>query len=70
MLLINLNLVDNLAGKGEIFSKGFFFRVLNPLPDMPILSSSNSAASKDIMSKKWTKLKLSDWVENIVAMSL
>ena len=25
--------------------------VLNPLPDMPILSSSNSAANKDMMSK-------------------
>ena len=29
----------------------FFF---NALPDMPILSSSNSAANKDMMSKIWT----------------
>ena len=27
---------------------------LNPLPDMPILSSSNSAAIKDMASKIWT----------------
>ena len=27
---------------------------LNPLPDMPILDSSNSAVNKDIMSKIWT----------------
>ena len=26
----------------------------NPLPHMPILNSSNSAANKDIMSKIWT----------------
>ena len=26
---------------------------LNPLPDMPILGSSNSAANKDMMSKLW-----------------
>ena len=26
----------------------------NPLPDMPILGSSNSAANKDMMSKIWT----------------
>ena len=26
----------------------------NPLPDMPISDSSNSAAKKDIMSKIWT----------------
>ena len=28
---------------------------INPLPDMPILGSSNSAANKNIMSKIWTK---------------
>ena len=28
--------------------------LLNPLPDMPILGSSNSAANKDMMSKIWT----------------
>ena len=27
---------------------------LNPLPDMPNLGSSNSAADKDMMSKMWT----------------
>ena len=27
---------------------------INPLPHMPILGSSNSAASKDMMSKIWT----------------
>ena len=27
---------------------------LIPLPDMPILGSSNSAANKDMMSKIWT----------------
>ena len=30
------------------------FRLFNPLPDMPILGSSNSAANKDMMSKIWT----------------
>ena len=27
---------------------------LNPLPDLPILGFSNSAANKDMMSKIWT----------------
>ena len=27
---------------------------INPLPYMPILGSSNSAANKDMMSKIWT----------------
>ena len=27
---------------------------LNPLPDMPIVGSSNSKATKDMMSKIWT----------------
>ena len=31
-----------------------FSAVLNPLPCMPILDSSNSAANKDMMSKIWT----------------
>ena len=42
---------------------------VKPLPHMPILGYSNSAANKDKMSKLWTKLmgiQLSDWVENIV----
>ena len=28
---------------------------VNPLPDLPILGFSNSAANKDMMSKIWTK---------------
>ena len=28
--------------------------LFNPLPDMPMLGSSNSAANKDMMSKIWT----------------
>ena len=28
--------------------------LMNPLPDMPILGSSNSAANKDMMLKTWT----------------
>ena len=40
---------------------------LNPLPDPPILSSSDSAANKDMISKIWTNGDTkSDWVENIV----
>ena len=27
---------------------------MNPLPDMPILGSSNPTANKDMMSKIWT----------------
>ena len=30
--------------------------MLNPLPDIPILSSSNSTANNDMMSKIWTNL--------------
>ena len=30
------------------------YLVLNPLSDMPILGSSNSAANKNMMSKIWT----------------
>ena len=44
------------------------FVFVNPLPDMPILGSSNSAANKKIYDKKYGQMgiKLSDWVENIV----
>ena len=28
--------------------------LLNPLPDMPILGSPNSAANKGVVSKEWT----------------
>ena len=31
-----------------------FNKLNNPLPYMPILGSSNSAANKDIMAKIWT----------------
>ena len=31
------------------------FLYLNPLPNMPILGSSNLAANKDMMAKIWTK---------------
>ena len=31
-----------------------YTRTINPLPDMPILGSSNSAANKDMTSKIWT----------------
>ena len=52
-----------------LFSKGFILRVINPLPHMPILGSSNSAANKDMMSKLLTKgdlVQFSDCVQNIV----
>ena len=40
---------------------------LSPLPHMPILGSSNSAANKYMMSKIWKNgIRLSDSVENIV----
>ena len=32
----------------------FLVKTFNPLPDMPVLGFSNSAASKDKMSKIWT----------------
>ena len=36
-----------------IFSFGQHFIIINPLPHMTILGSSNSAANKDMMSKMW-----------------
>ena len=40
---------------------------VNPLLDMPMLGSSNSAANKDMMSKYGqTGIQLSDCIENIV----
>ena len=42
-------------------------KFINPLPHIPILGSSNSAAQKNMMSKIWTNgVQLSDRVENIV----
>ena len=39
----------------------------NPLTDMPILGSFNSAANKDMMlNDGQIGIQLSDWVENIV----
>ena len=44
-----------------------YVRSLNPLPDMPMLGSSNSVANKDIMSKIWTNRDTSVCLsENIV----
>ena len=37
--------------KAMFFDQSFVF---NPLPDMPILGSSNSKPTKDMMSKIWT----------------
>ena len=37
---------------------------VNPLSDMPILGSSNSAVNKDMMSKIWTNEDTIIWVEN------
>ena len=34
--------------------KKLYGNYINPLPDMPILDSSSSTASKDMMSKMWT----------------
>ena len=56
---------ENIVQKGENsdhkhfllfprFSTAACFSVVNPLSDMPILGSLNSAASKDMMSKIWT----------------
>ena len=42
------------------------FQELNPLPDMPILGTTNSAANKDMMSKIWTNWDTKPFVENIV----
>ena len=39
----------------------------NPLPHMPIMGFSNSAANENMMSKIWTNgVQLSDSIENIV----
>ena len=45
-----------LAGALTDFTTGIFLvsTFSKPLPDMPILGSSNSAANKDMMSKIWT----------------
>ena len=32
----------------------FSLQSINPLPNMPVLGSSTSAANKDMMSKTWT----------------
>ena len=39
---------------------------VNPLPDMPILGSTNSTANKDMMSKIWKNGDTVIRVENIV----
>ena len=43
--VLNLRLIDQIT----LSVMGF-----NPLPDMPILGSSNSTANKDMMSNVWT----------------
>ena len=50
MMIYVLDSTENIVGKGEnaMFSKGSPF---NPVPHMPILHASNSAANKDMMSK-------------------
>ena len=51
----------------EVLSCTIYSVKINPLPDMSVLGSSNSAANKDMMSKIWTNvMQLSDRVENIV----
>ena len=60
----------------QCFQKACFPRVskgvivwewVNPLPDMPILGSSNSAANKNVVSKEWTNGDtVISRVENIV----
>ena len=51
MTIINPRKEDWTSGKSKQLPI-----VLNPLPDMPILGSSNSAANKDVVSQKnkWT----------------
>ena len=53
---------------GKSFLAGLCtIQTANPLPDMPIMGSSNSAANKNMMSKTWTnEVQLFDSVENIV----
>ena len=42
-------------------------KAVNPLPRMPLLRFSKSAANNNMMSKIWTNgVQLSDCVENIV----
>ena len=40
------------SAEGSKYKWLYFF--INPLPDMPILGFSNSAAYKDMMSEIWT----------------
>ena len=56
------NKQDLMVVATEIIHFPMLFIFFNPLPVMPILGSSNSAANKDVMSKKYGQLgiKLSD----------
>ena len=45
-----------------MFSKGFFLWVVNSLPDMPILGSSNSAAKKK--KKRYDVKNMDKWGYN------
>ena len=42
--------------EGVCYRKSLLPYLIYPVPDMPILGSSNSAANKDIMSKIWTNV--------------
>ena len=66
---------DNIIGKGEKYCLPAHCYVhllanqkcpelvnFNPLPDMPILGSSNSEANKDMMSKIWTTGYTNIWL--------
>ena len=65
VFFIFLSILLSLRRDSKIKQFPYFY---NPLPHMPILGSSNSAANEDMMSKIMTNWDtfLSDWVENIV----
>ena len=44
-----------LSCRKEVVYNMFSNERINPLPDKPILGSSNSAANKDMMAEIWTK---------------
>ena len=48
-LILELNL--GCTGFADVLNSN---AVVNPLPDMPVLGSSNSTAKKNMMSKIWT----------------
>ena len=54
-LILTLGLLK-LRCDNKPFNSPVCSSVINPLPDMPILGPSNSAANKDMMSKIWTNV--------------